>query len=96
MRTTFGIAAVLLGLGGCAASPGVEAGAGLGAVPPPPIASVWRSRCGNCHVPVEPGSRQRQALEAALLRHQTRVKLTKDEWGQLSAWLALPSTDARR
>ena len=62
----------------------------------PAIASVWRSRCGSCHVPGEPGSHSRQALDEALRRHRKRVRLTEDEWGEMTAFLAAEATSASR
>ncbi len=56
----------------------------------PPIAKVWRSRCGACHVRVEPGTRTREHLEDALSRHRKRVRLREDQWGDLVTFLATP------
>jgi hypothetical protein len=56
------------------------------------IASVWRSKCGACHVPVEPGSRKRDEIETALQRHRKRLRLTDDQWSQLVDFLAPPQT----
>ena len=44
------------------------------------VASVWRSKCGSCHVPVEPGSRKRVEIESALQRHRKRFRLIDDQW----------------
>ena len=61
----------------------------------PPIASVWRARCGACHVRVEPDTRARAALVAALSRHRTRVRLSEEQWTALTDFLApLPSPPA--
>lgn len=56
------------------------------------IAEVHRAKCGNCHVPVEPGSRPRSVLEEAFPRHRTRVHLTDDEWSQMVEYLARPAS----
>ena len=54
----------------------------------PAIASVWRSRCGQCHVPVEPGARARPVIDAAMTRHHKRLHLTEEQWSALADWLA--------
>lgn len=54
----------------------------------PPIARVWRARCGACHTRVEPGTRSREELETALARHRKRVHLRESEWRQMVAFLA--------
>jgi len=53
------------------------------------IGELHRARCGACHVRVEPGTRTRDALTAALARHRTRVRLTAAEWDALVDYLAL-------
>ena len=55
---------------------------------PSGAASVWKSKCGACHVPVEPGSRQRSELETALQRHRKRVRLSEDQWSGLVDFLS--------
>ncbi len=54
----------------------------------PPIAKLWRARCGACHVRVEPRSRSRAVIDAALSRHRKRVRLTEEQWAQLADFLA--------
>ena len=83
-KSTWGTvtAVVTLALAGCA--PTVS---GQGASPPP-IASVWRARCGTCHARVEPGEKSNAELKAAAKRHEKRVRLTPDQWDQLIAWLS--------
>ena len=54
----------------------------------PPVAKIWASRCGSCHVRVEPGTRDRATLETALKRHRTRVKMDEAQWGSLVDFLA--------
>jgi hypothetical protein len=61
-----------------------------GAAPEPKIAAVYRSRCGACHVRVEPGTHTREQLEAALGRHRRRVRLREDQWSELVSYLAIP------
>ena len=56
------------------------------------VASVWRSKCGSCHVPVEPGSRKRVEIETALQRHRKRLRLSDDQWTQLVDFLAPSQT----
>jgi hypothetical protein len=56
--------------------------------PQPAVAKVWRSRCGSCHVRVEPGTRDRATLETALQRHRTRVKMDETQWPALVDFLA--------
>src|SRR5580704_9210519 len=52
------------------------------------IARVHQSRCGACHVPIEPGERTRPELDAALARHRRRVRLTQGEWARMIDYLA--------
>jgi hypothetical protein len=54
----------------------------------PPIAAVHASKCGACHVPVEPGTRSREQLEGAFTRHQRRLHLTQEQWQQMIEYLA--------
>jgi hypothetical protein len=61
---------------------------GTGGEAAAPIAGLWRSRCGACHVPVEPGSRSQEVLREALRRHRKRLRLTDAQWSDLGAWLA--------
>lgn len=56
----------------------------------PEAASVWRSKCGSCHAPVEPGSHRREEIETALQRHRKRVRLSDDQWARLVDFLAPP------
>lgn len=52
------------------------------------IAQAHRSRCGACHLRVEPGMRTRAELEAALGRHRKRVHLTDKQWAEMVDYLA--------
>ena len=54
------------------------------------IGELHRSRCGKCHLRVEPKTRARPALSAALLRHRSRVHLSEAQWGALLDYLAPP------
>jgi hypothetical protein len=61
---------------------------------PSAIARIHRSRCGACHLRVEPGTRSRATLEAALARHVDRVHLDKSDWSAMLDYLAPPDTTA--
>lgn len=52
------------------------------------IVAVHKAKCGACHTRVEPGTRSRQDLEAALKRHRSRAKLSEREWAELVDYLA--------
>ena len=52
------------------------------------IACIHRARCGACHQRVEPGERSRDALESALARHHTRVRLSDADWHSMIDYLA--------
>jgi cytochrome c5 len=52
------------------------------------VHSIYRSRCGNCHVRVEPGSHTRGQLETAFSRHHSRVKMNDAEWSSMIDFLA--------
>lgn len=56
--------------------------------PQPAVAKVWASRCGSCHVRVEPGTRDRAHLESAMTRHRSRVKMDEAQWPALVDFLA--------
>ena len=56
---------------------------------PSEIARVHRTRCGACHVRVEPGERSRAELETAFTRHRRRVHLSEAEWGEMVDYLAV-------
>lgn len=71
----------------CASGSGLPANA-------PPIAKVWKARCGSCHTRVEPNTRTRAEIDKAMVRHEKRVELTREEWTAMAEWLApapLPS-----
>ena len=52
------------------------------------IAALHRRKCGNCHTRVEPGALPRAAIEAAMLRHRRRAKLTEEQWAELVEFLS--------
>lgn len=52
------------------------------------VHSIYRSRCGNCHVRVEPGTHTRAQLETAFARHHRRVKMNDAEWSNMVDFLA--------
>jgi hypothetical protein len=54
----------------------------------PPIAAVHRHQCGRCHTPPVPGALARDRVESAALRHDKRVRLTRDEWTAMIDYLA--------
>jgi hypothetical protein len=49
---------------------------------------IWRSKCGSCHTPVDPGSHGRDALVDALSRHRKRVRLDPTQWQAVTDFLA--------
>jgi hypothetical protein len=90
VRSLLALLAVTLGTvaAGCGTS-GAASSTGGGAEPgPPPIAILYRSRCGACHRPVAPGSEPADKLHAALLEHRKRTRLTEAQWSDLEAFLA--------
>ena len=62
------------------------------AIPPsePAIASIYRSRCGACHVPIVPGEDSRAYLEKVFERHRKRVHLSEEQWSAMVDYLAKP------
>jgi hypothetical protein len=52
------------------------------------IATVHRRKCGSCHRRVEPGALPRATIEAAMLRHRRRAKLTEAQWAELVDFLS--------
>ncbi|HSQ63364.1 MAG TPA: hypothetical protein VLM85_09130 [Polyangiaceae bacterium] len=59
-------------------------------VPPPyrEVAEIHHAKCGACHKRVEPGTRTRQKLEKALVKHRSRVRMTEEQWQLLVDYLA--------
>jgi hypothetical protein len=51
------------------------------------IVAVYQSHCGACHRPVPPGSEPSDRLQAELIRHRKRARLTEQEWAGLNAFL---------
>jgi len=86
----------VLGLGaGCSAPAAVASRPEQGSlsVPAAPadrahIVAVYHSHCGSCHRPVAPGSEPSDRLQAELIRHRKRARLTDQEWAGLGAFLA--------
>ena len=62
-------------------------------VPPPyrEVAEIHHAKCGACHKRVEPGTRTRQKLEKALVKHRSRVRMSEEQWRLLVDYLAAPS-----
>ena len=58
------------------------------AQPAASIATVHRRKCGNCHARVEPGSLPRATIEAAMVRHRRRAKLTDGQWAEMIEFLS--------
>jgi hypothetical protein len=54
------------------------------------IATLHASKCGACHSAPAPKTRSREHLEDAFARHKKRVHLTREEWAELTDYLALP------
>ena len=52
------------------------------------IAWIHRTRCGNCHVRVETGTRTRAELEDAFTRHRKRVVMRPEQWTEMVDYLA--------
>ncbi|MGH7285303.1 MAG: hypothetical protein ACRELY_27585 [Polyangiaceae bacterium] len=59
------------------------------------VRAIHKSRCGNCHVRVEPGTRTKAQLESAFTRHHTRVKMNDAEWAMMVDYLASDSVRAQ-
>jgi len=64
------------------------ASSGTAGTASPPIAELWRARCGQCHVRVEPKTRERAALRPALERHRKRARLNDSDIDELVDYLA--------
>ena len=54
----------------------------------PAVVELWRTRCGQCHVRVEPKTRDRAALVPALERHKKRARLSESDVRDLVDYLA--------
>ncbi len=52
------------------------------------IVAIYHSHCGACHRPVAPGTEPSDRLQAELVRHRKRARLTDQEWAGLGAFLA--------
>lgn len=51
------------------------------------IVAIYQSHCGACHRPVAPHSEPSDRLQAELIRHRKRARLTDQEWAGLDAFL---------
>src|SRR5262249_23698908 len=88
---SFVVVAGALIVSGCAAPTSIghtKAARGPEADLGSPIASIHASKCGACHTPVEPGTRSRPHIEAAMKRHRARARLSEPEWSALVDFLA--------
>jgi hypothetical protein len=69
---------------------------GSTAHPDSAIAAIHASKCGACHTPPDPKTRTRPYVEEALSRHRKRVRLTSDEWAQMTDYLSIPEGKTAR
>jgi hypothetical protein len=60
------------------------------------IAAIHASKCGACHSLPNPRTRSREYLEDALSRHRKRVHLSRDEWAEMTDYLAIPEGKTAR
>jgi hypothetical protein len=60
------------------------------------IATLHTSRCGSCHTPPNPKTRTREYLENAFTRHRKRVRLTDEQWSEMTDYLAMPEGKTAR
>ncbi len=60
------------------------------------IAAVHVSKCGACHAAPGPKTRTREYLENAFARHRKRVRLTSEEWSEMTDYLAMPEGKTAR
>ena len=60
------------------------------------IASLHARKCGACHSAPDPKTRTRGYLEDALSRHRKRVRLTSEEWAEMTDYLAMPEGKTAR
>lgn len=54
----------------------------------PATVALYRSRCGSCHAPVEPGTFSHAVMAQALERHKVRAHLTDSDREALVAALS--------
>jgi hypothetical protein len=96
---------VRLRIVGTAALLAVSSLVGCASAPPPgsaseaaerDIAALHTSKCGACHSAPAPKTRTREHLEDAFSRHKKRVHLTREEWAELTDYLALPEGKTAR
>jgi hypothetical protein len=60
------------------------------------IAAIHASKCGACHTPPDPRTRTREYVEQALSRHRKRVRLSSEEWAEMTNYLAIPEGKTAR
>ena len=70
--------------------PGATSSGSAPPVSPRAAQALWRAKCGACHLPVEPGSRGREAVVATMARHRKRLSLREDQWAAVTDFLAPP------
>jgi cytochrome c5 len=95
ISTTCAALALTVLAAGCAGTGGAGASAPSSGAPGEGE-RLWRSKCGACHVPVAPATRERAQLETALGRHRTRVRMSEPEWRAVIDFLARPTGSAAR
>jgi hypothetical protein len=86
-----GLLCLLSGCGAAAAPTGSQGGAET-ATEARDVRNIHRSRCGNCHVRVEPGTRTHAELDEAFRRHRKRVHMSDQEWAKMADYLASDGT----
>lgn len=84
------LAALCAACGGAPGAPGQSARSGSATASGE---RLWRSKCGACHVPVRPGTHERQYVEAALARHRSRVHMSEQAWSSVIEFLSTPPAD---
>jgi mono/diheme cytochrome c family protein len=86
-----GGAVIVASVVGCGTPGAASSGPAAQAVASSPdrahIVAVYQSHCGSCHRPVAPGSEPADRLEAELVVHHKRTRLSDAEWAGLDAFL---------
>lgn len=90
---SFAWMALLPWLGACAAATPRD---GSTAPAESAIATIHTSKCGACHTPPDPRTRTRAYVEEALSRHRKRVRLSSEEWAEMTNYLAIPEGKTAR
>jgi hypothetical protein len=60
------------------------------------IAALHTRKCGACHTAPAPKTRTREHLDDAFARHRRRVRLTSEEWAEMTDYLAMPEGKTAR